>query len=453
METSRKTRLKLRFESYLFILLMLGAVGLLGWLSTRHGVESDWTASGRNSLAAASRELLAALDQPIRITAFARPDEILRERISDLTGRYRRVKPDVHLTLVNPDSAPQRVRELDITVDGTLLVEYQGRGETVPDLTEQALTNALQRLARGDERWVVFLQGHGERSPRGEANHDLGLFARELERKGVTVQTLTLGSTPTVPLNTTVLVIAGPQADLLQGEVALISAYLEQGGNLLWLADPEPLHGLAPIAEQLGIGFAPGVIVDASTRLFGIQDPDIALVPEYPDHAVTRGFELMTLFPRAAALTVEEREGWTATPILSTVASSWTETGALQGEIRRNDHERAGPLDLGVALSRRVEPEGNATAARDQRVLVIGDGDFLTNAYLGNAGNLDLGMAIFNWLNHDDALIAIPAKIAPDVDLALSRPAALVIGFGFLLVLPAVLVGSGVTIWLRRRRR
>ncbi|KAA3626996.1 MAG: ABC transporter [Proteobacteria bacterium] len=455
MQTGRSTRLKLRLESYLFIALLLAAVGLLGWLSTRHGFESDWTASGRNSLSDASRQLLTSLDQPLRITAFARPDEMLRGRIEDLINRYRRVKSDLQLEMVNPDTAPQRVRELDVTVDGTLLVEYQGRSEKVLDLNEQALTNALQRLARSGERWVVFLQGHGERRPDGNANHDLGHFARELERKGITVQSLNLGTTPAIPLNTTVLVIAGPQTDLLPGEVTLMRGYLENGGNLLWLADPEPLHGLEPLAQQLGIGFVPGVIVDATARLFGIQSPDIALVPQYPDHGITRDFQLMTLFPRAAALSVDAPEGWEAAAFLNTAPSTWAETGALEGEIRRDAGEQAGPLTVGIALNRAVDNTDPATAdaAREQRVVVIGDGDFLANAYLGNAGNLDLGMAILNWLNHDDALIAIPAKTSPDVDFALGRVASAAIGFGFLLLLPLLLIGSGVVIWLRRRRR
>lgn len=454
MQTGRRTRLKLRLESYLFVGLLLAAIGLLGWLSTRYGFESDWTATGRNSLSPPSRQLLATLDQPVTITAFARPDEMLRGRIVDLVGRYQRVKSDLRLETVNPDTTPQRVRELDITVDGTLLVEYQGRSEKVLDLSEQTLTNALQRLARSGERWVVFLAGHGDRRPDGEANHDLGLFARELARKGVTVQSLNLGQTPAIPDNTTLLVIAGPQSDLLPGEVELIDGYLTGGGNLLWLGDPEPLRGLEVVGEKLGVGFAPGVVVDATARLFGIQNPDIALVPKYPDHGLTRGFQHMTLFPRASALTVKTAEPWVAEPFLQTAASSWTETGPLQGEIRRDGDELAGPLTVGVALSRTL-PGEDATAdpSRQQRIVVVGDGDFLANAYLGNAGNLDLGMAIINWLTHDDALIAVPARTAPDTEFALSGPVSLVIGFGFLLLLPLLLICSGAAIWWRRRRR
>ena len=88
-----------------------------------------------------------------------------------------------------------------------------------------------------------------------------------------------------------------------------------------------------------------------------------------------------------------------------------------------------------------------------QRIIVIGDGDFLSNTYLGNAGNLGLGLNMVQWLSHDDATLNIRIKSAPDTSLVLGKIAQAVIGLGFLLGLPALLLLSGVIIWLLRRRR
>ena len=84
---------------------------------------------------------------------------------------------------------------------------------------------------------------------------------------------------------------------------------------------------------------------------------------------------------------------------------------------------------------------------------MIGDGDFLSNTYLGNAGNLDLGLNIVNWLSHDEDYIDIRIKSAPDTSLELGRIAQGVIGLGFLIGLPLLLLLTGAIIWLRRRRR
>jgi ABC-type uncharacterized transport system involved in gliding motility auxiliary subunit len=89
---------------------------------------------------------------------------------------------------------------------------------------------------------------------------------------------------------------------------------------------------------------------------------------------------------------------------------------------------------------------------KQQRVIVIGDGDFLSNAYLGSGSNLDLALNIFNWLADDEVLIDIPARSAPDLALDLSRTSAVVMRIGVMFALPALLLGIGFFIWQRRRR-
>jgi ABC-type uncharacterized transport system involved in gliding motility auxiliary subunit len=465
MKVTRRTHLLLRLQNIAFVVLFLTTVGLLGWLANRYHVEADWTASGRNTLSEASRSLLQEIPGAVEVTAYARDNQELRTLIQRLVGRYQRAKPDLGLSFVNPDTVPERVRELSISSDGTLVLHYRGRTENLTQLDEQSFTNALQRVARAGQRRVAFLSGHGERDPHGQANHDLGDFSRQLEGKGFAVETLTLAKTPAIADDTRVLVLAGPQLNLLPGEVRLVQDYLRRGGNLLWLGDPGPLHGLEPVAEQLGAHFLAGVVVDASTQLFGIDDPAFAVVAEYPFHPVTRGFTNLTLFPRPAALEVQAPDGWHSEPLLETMERSWTETAPLSGQIRYDEHtdERPGPLTIGVALTRPRPAAGgtpapNATAASDsapaeQRALVLGDGDFLANAYLGNGANLDLGIAAFNWLAGDDRFIAIPTKTARDLSLDLSQTESLVIALGFLFVLPFGLLSTGLLIWLRRRKR
>ncbi|MES9849862.1 MAG: hypothetical protein ABW145_15850, partial [Candidatus Thiodiazotropha sp.] len=155
----------------------------------------------------------------------------------------------------------------------------------------------------------------------------------------------------------------------------------------------------------------------------------------------------LTLFPQSAALTLSEQRDWEATPLLRTLDKSWNETGPLSGDIERNPlaGEEAGPLTIGIALERRHND-------REQRILVIGDGDFLANSYLNNAGNLDLGLSLCRWLVGDDQLIGIPAPQASDRELHLSRLAIGTIGLGSLIVLPLMLLAVGAVMAWRRNR-
>jgi ABC-type uncharacterized transport system involved in gliding motility auxiliary subunit len=370
-------------------------------------------------------------------------------------GRYQRYKPDIQLQFVNPDADPERVRELGITMEGELLVAFQGRSEKVQSLGEQALTNTLLRIARQNQRRVAFLSGHGERNPTGEANHDFGNFGMFLQKKGIELDSLNLAETARIPGDINLLVIADPATRLLPGEIRLIRRYLDEGGNLLWLVEPGDLAGLEPLAEALGIEVLPGTIVDATTQLFGIDNPAFALIPDYPLHPVTRDITSLSLFPQAAALEVSAPEGWQAEPILTTLNRAWTEIGPMDGSVSfdEDSDERLGPLDIGFAFTRPRPGDYDEQTGTEQRVVVIGDNDFLSNSFLGNGGNVDLGLKLVNWLNHDDKLITITARTAGDSNLELSKTAQVIIGFGFLFVIPLILLGSGLAIWWKRRNR
>ena len=455
MKLTRNARMLLRLQGLVFGILFTGSILLLGWLSTQYVYQADWTAGARNTVSVQTRRLLDEITDPVSITAFVREDKLLEKQIRDLVGSYQRFKDDVSLDFLNPDTAPEQVRELGIASGGELVISYQGRREHIQTLSEQQLTNALLRLARQETRWIVFLTGHGERQPAGETNHGLGIFGQELERKGLHVQTLSLVESG-IPANTHLLVIASPRVDLLPGEVDKLLAYVERGGNLLWLAEPGTLHGLEPLAEQLGIEFLPGMVVDATTQMFGIDNPSFAVITAYSNHVITSELNTVTVFPKAAALEINAADGWRATPLLTTLERSWTELDELKGQIQfdPDTDEHAGPLDIGVALARDRPNENSGTAtAAEQRIVVIGDGDFLSNSYLGNAGNLGLGLNLVHWLGHDDSFIDIRVPSAPDTTLVLGRVAQAVIGLGFFIGLPLVLLLSGIVIWLRRRRR
>ena len=456
MKVTRRSRLLLRLQSLVFAVLFIAIIGMLGWLSTQYVYQADWTTGARNTISDGSRQLLDEMDQPVQITAYVREDELTRGQIKDLVGTYQRFKDDITLEFINPDLTPERVRELGIASGGEIVIRYRDRSEKIQTLSEQHLTNALLRLTRQDERWIVFLTGHGERPSSGETNHGLGAFSQELERKGLNVQAISLVESE-IPSNTNLLVLASPRSALLPGEMEKLQSWIESGGNLLWLGEPDTPPGLEPLAEQLGVNFLPGLVVDATTQMFGIENPTFVVITGYPRHDISSEMTKVTVFPEAAALETTDSAAWKAIPLLTTLEHSWTEIGEVEGEIRfdADSDERAGPLDIGVILTRSLADETDETDAStpNQRVVIIGDGDFMSNTYLGNPGNLDLGLNIVRWLSHDDASINIQVKSAPDTTLILGKVAQAVIAIGFLIGLPLLLLLTGIIIWLRRRRR
>ena len=406
MEITKKTRTQLRLQNITFIVLFTTAIGLLAWLSTKYNIEADWTENNKNTLSDVSIKLIQQMPSPIKITTFIPEGNLLSNRkyIEELVNKYKRYKKDINLEIINPDTAPDKVRSMQVTNYGEVVVEYQGRNEHINQLKEQTLTNTLQRLLRQGERQLLFISGHGERKPDGQANYGWANFSAKLKAKGINSRILKLNETPNIP-DAAAIVIASPQINFLPGEVDRLIEYVKHGGNLLWVQDPgTSMYGLKHLADFLGISFYPGTIVDPTTQMVNVNDPSFALITSYPAHAITRNFQYMSIFPKAVGIIhAAVKPEWKATPFLKTVARSWSETGILRGQIDYNqDSDIIGPLTIGLALERKnlKDKEG-----KQQRIVVLGDGDFLSNTYLGNQGNLNIGSNIINWLSHDDNLL------------------------------------------------
>ena len=445
-----------RLDGWLFALLLLLAAAAIGYLSTRYAREADWTANGRTSLSTESRAVLAQLTGPVDIVSYASPQGDLRQTVAGFLRRYQAVKPDLGLRFVDPQLDPAKMRELGITVDGTLILHYKDREQRLDELSERSLTNALERLIRGSDRIVAFVSGDGERRADGQANADLGTFISQLEARGMRAVPLNFAQVSTVPEHTDLIVLASPTLALAPGAVQALVSYVQNGGNLLWLTEPANDDlGLKPLADALGVHVLPGVLVDGGGTALGLHDPRMIARGDYPPQAITQGFTLTTLFPQVSALAQVAQAGWAIKPFLRSGAQSWTEFQPIDNDKPSNIRfdasagELKGPLDFGFALSR-LSPSPDKS---EQRAVVIGDGDFLSNTFLGNGGNRALGERVFDWLLGDDKLVNLPPRGAPDRLLQITQTELNTISFSFLIALPLLLLLiGGLIVWRRRRR-
>lgn len=450
MIVSRRTRLAAIAQNGIFAALLVAAVTMIAQLAQQHSWQWDITQNSRNSLSEGSRQTLALLKGPVSITVYATAQDPnvgnLRQRIADFVATYQRAKKDITVTYIDPREQPKATAAANVRVNGEMVVEYDGRSEHLTNLDEQTLTNLLARLARRTERLVMFLDGHGERRPNGIANHDLGEFGKRLVAKGFRVDLLNLAAAQDVPDNASMLVIANPRVDLLPVEVDKIRRYLDKGGNLFWLIDQEPLHGLQPVADLLRLQLSPGVVVDPAANALKAS-ATLSLAFAYGNHPATSNFGINTAFPSARKIaTADDDKTWRVTPLVEVAQNGWVETGELEGDVSYDKtRDVKGPVTVAAALERQVGDKA-------QRVVVTGSGHFLANTYAGLLGNLDLGINFVNWLAGDEDLITLQPKSVVDGSLNFSRSALLFIALAFLFVLPVTFLFVGGMNWWRRRR-
>ena len=436
-----------RWPHVLFYLLLTSCCMLMLQVGNKYQIRHDLSQDQQNSLHAGTLALLQNLQGPLALTAFVPDYPVMRAEIKNLTDKYAQAYPATKLEFIDPSSHPDMARQLGIRQVGEMLVEYNGQQEKLQSIDESGLSNAIARMSLDSSRWIVSVQGHGEASLHGKANFNLSEFNHKLGEKGYKSIDYQLSATGQIPQNAAMLLLAAPRTPLQDPEVQILLDYLEQGGNLLWLADDAMPQRLA---DYLEISFLPGIVVDAAAADLGIDTPAVAVINTYPDHSLTSALQGPVLLPHARAIQQQRQvSAWEAIPLLQTGSRSWNETGDLKGVIERqtSQNEVAGPLVLGYALTRR------STAGKEQRIIVIGDADFLSNAYLGNGANQALGHSIMHWLTMNDRLVSIPERQASDQHLHWSVNTTAAIALAYLLLLPLMLIASGLLIYWRRKRQ
>lgn len=431
------------------ILLLVSVVGLYQ-LSARYPLQWDVTQAKLNSLEPSSIAVLKLLHGEVKVTVYAAEQDAkqgdLRRLIREFLSLYQRYKTDITLTFVDPLKEPEAMRKAAIQSNGEMVVEYAGRSAHLTSLNEQTLSSALLGLAHSKENLLMYLDGHGERKLEGFANHDLGEFGKKLTQNGYRFASLNLTIAPQVPSNASVLVITQPQVQLLPGEVEKILRHLDNGGNVLWLMDAEPLRGLELLAEKLDLLLPQGGVIDPAAQEMNAP-ANWALSASYPPHPVTRNFNLITVFPFSRSLGVEENSTWHHTALVEAAPRGWVSHQPYQANSKpRFDKTRdiPGPVNLAIALQRTLND-------KEQRVIVVGGAGFLANAYSGNGGNMDLGINMVNWLSNEEALITVQPRANKDGTITFSKRALTVISVGLIIVLPLLLLIAGAVQWWRRR--
>ncbi len=459
------------------ILAFAGILAAINYLAARQNKRWDLTANQVYSLSDQTIKILQTLDAPVKFTVFDR--ELTHDGYRDRLDAYTYQSSQATAEYVDPEKNPLRARAAQIQSLGTVLIEYKDRTERVSNVNEQELTNALIKAITGETRSVYFTQGHGEKDPTsGEQAGGYSAIASALSTDNYGVEKLVLVQAQTVPDDATVVIIAGPQTDFLQPEIDALQAYLARGGKVLALIDPRddvskpgtPL--LDAFLRDWGFDIGSNIVVDASGigQLLG-TDASVPVATNYPAHAITLNFQLMTAYPLARSVDAVEGgvNGRFPQSLVQTSAQSWAEadiaglTSSGRVELNPEKGDIPGPISLAAAVSAPATdapaPAPDAEQAEDEadkpkpesRVVVVGDSDFASNGVLGVQGNRDFFMNAVNWLAQQENLIAIRPREPEDRRLTLTADQQSRIFLLSVLLLPGLVFAAGVYSWYGRR--
>jgi ABC-type uncharacterized transport system involved in gliding motility auxiliary subunit len=462
--TERLFGRNLRFGTNVIIgaIAVLGIIAFVEAISVRRSYRFDLTANKRYSLSPQSQQLLASLPQPVKATAFYQDTQAGREAAKDLLDQYAYYGKQFTYEFIDPDRNPGLAKRYGIASYGTIVLESGTKEEKVLSADEENLTNALLKVIREGKKVVYFLEGHGERSINASERDGYAEAKRAIESQNYEVKALSLFTEGKLPDDASILIIAGPRKDLLEPELAEITRFIERGGKVMFLLDPEAAPGLPRYLSNFGIQVVEGVIVDPVSRFFGMEY-STPVITSYEEHPITRNFEVVSFFPLALAVKTTEKmpERVSAQVLAKTSPNSWLErgqderAGIARGEGRLAYHEgvdEKGPVPVAAVATVTTPAEGGDKEPRKARIVVFGDSDFASNNYLNLSGNRDLFLNTVSWLAEEENLIAIRPKEGGQFFTPVTADQERLIFWLSLVALPAAVVGAGVATFLWRRQ-
>jgi ABC-type uncharacterized transport system involved in gliding motility auxiliary subunit len=472
---------------------VLAILGLINFLGTRYHLRTDLTETQLFTLAPQSRELVRTLPQPIKVWIF---DVTQNPQDRDLLNNYQRQSAKFKFEYVNPQLRPGLAEKFGVKDYGEVYLESGDKRQLVQvvneneRLSEVRLTSRLQQITSSTTAKVYFLQGHGER-PFSPGKGAISQAVQALDDKNYTASPLNLAENSKVPEDASVLVVAGPQRGLFEGEVKALQEYLNRGGNLLLMIDPNTDPKVDSLLQEWGVRLDNRLAVDVSGQSVGLG-PAAPLVTEYGQHPITKDFgNGISVYPIARPLEITPVASVQATPLLRTkpYPNSWAESDLQSEKLEFNaDKDLKGPLTLGVALTKKLPiksanpipqtspapsrlPSSTTTAsptppslptpvtdeksqptATESRLVVLGNSDFATDGLFQNQLNGDVFLNSVTWLSQQDQQsLSIRPKETKNRRINLTTTQANLLTLSSLFFLPLIGFVTAVAIWWKRR--
>jgi len=323
--------------------------------------------------------------------------------------------------------------------------------------TSAALKRLTVRLPK-----IAFLEGDLERSPNKIGDRDYKMltsqisFRYALVNQGFDVESIKGGEIPT---DIAALVIADPKTNFDPSTMASIRKYIADGGNLLIAGEPGKQSVLNPLLQPLGVQLMEGTLVEPSKEFA----PDLVM-PYLTDTAAAlskllrQDFEdsVRVSLPGAAGLSYKPHGDYDIQPLLVTDGQlSWNKKGRLVADSAEivysaADGDQKGAIPTVVRLTRKVN-------GKEQRIIVTGDADFLSNAELGRGNirtaNFHFNTALFGWFTYGQFPIDATRPKSRDTRLSLTGSGITRLKVIFLGILPGLLLILAAILLIRRKKK
>ena len=470
----RVARRTQRYEliSLVSVLALVAIVALFNYVVASSDIVADLTASEQYTLAPQTLDILTErLDDPVEATAFIVDDSsavtsleaLVAGRMADYLREFsRRSDGRFSYRVVDPERFPDIAYDKGVVRWPAVVFENTASGvrQTVVGSSnpEQDFLTALLVVLGLGQKSVYVLDGYSAWDLTNQDDPDapqaLGFALRGLEGDSYRVGILNLIETPRIPDDASLIIAPAPDHDLGLEDGAALNAYLEGGGRLLALLQPNPPDSWRALIARWGIDALGGYVIDPDSHVAGSEWTPLVGTEGYLAADIASGAST-TFFPSLAPLwVVRAPENMPTLVELQPLALTSEDSFASDTveRVRKLPADLPGPFMVGAIVRARGPVDRPVPASAPiTTVGVFGDADFTSNRYFYAFSNSDLFLNAVNHMIGDEALISIRPKPTVFREMAMTPRELEVVRYTgwFLLPLLVVLLGS-VVWWVRR---
>lgn len=331
----------------------------------------------------------------IRFEVYSNPASVVTPKITAFLNRIIDINNQIQYEVIDPATHPDKVRENGITMEGEIVVTYADEDKVrkinITELSESRIINSIIRLQSDSDKWIVFAEGYGMSSINDESPAGLTDLLFLLKKSGFPVARIEPTSELSLPESVRLIILPSPTEQLEEDVVQWLQLQLQSGVSLWWLTDSYSVN-------QDYLELALDVMTGSIAKTDGQETTGV--VDSFADHPITTQFNQPVFIANAVALISES--------LKSFISISDNMSIALAGDFIQN------------------------------RVVITGDTDFVTNRYIHLAANESLILRIADWLMFNDKRLNLPVYKNDSAQLYITQSQLIIMSVVILIVIPLI---------------
>ena len=472
----KKKWLKSAILTVVLFAIIIGAyAGIIYGMSKTNISDIDFTKDKIYSISQATKDRLKNLEEDITISVYN-----MSEYINDFAYKYANINDHIKIEEVDNliSKAPWKANYGVTDTSSFILIQAENKEKILYDsdlytidyttyeqidTTEEAITNAILDVITNVKPKICFLEGHNVYTKDYFQYIDSSLQSEANE-----IEYVNLLVNGKMPEDCKLLVITALKEDITEKERDLILEYINNGGEILLLADPNALDVKTPnfdkVLEQYGVSVSDGIVLEGDTSKMMAGAPNFIISTINRDSEIVKNInmDLNLCLINSSKLEIESYEELEKKNVTVEVLASLSDKAFYRSDLESNSLNK-------ISSDKDATEEPIAAICTKQngentsKMIIFANTTFATNLTvqysadyykyaLDMCNNKDVLLNSVSYLTEREDNITIRKNDETISTYDISEMQLRIV-LGIIFAIPVFIIFIGIVIWILRRRK